>query len=62
MALSEQSLHLEAFYKRGLVGLSIVFFGVMAAKLGLMNIDHFAIEVVFLSLALLAGISSTWGA
>lgn len=62
MSLSEQSLHLEAFYKRGLFWIGIVFLGVMATKLGLMNVDHFAIQVVFLNLALLAGISSTWSA
>ncbi len=62
MVSYHQPLNVEIFYKRGLLGISIVFIGVMAAKLGLVNLDSFAIQVVFLNLALLAGISSTWSA
>lgn len=52
----------EEFYKRGLVGIGIVLLGVIAANLGLVNLNSFAIHVMFINLALLAGISSTWSA
>lgn len=62
MSAYHQPLDIEAFYKRGLVGISIVFLVVIASKLELMNLDSFAIHMVFLSLALLEGISTTWSA
>jgi len=60
MSLSNQPLNLEIYYKRGLIGISIVLLGVIAVKVGWINLDSFALQVVFLHLAVLAGISATW--